>query len=757
VIVVSGVLVLVAVVLLILGWLIGKLSLVFGSIALSALAVAGVAVLVRRLRHEPVPVVTGGHPGLAEPAAGGVVAGRAMGRGSEPAQVPVAEAPSAADLPAAPSSASEIGAAAPSAADAGSTDPVAVTTTPAPGGPAGADDPPVEEPVDDELEYGGPVWMVRGRPRYHAQDCQYLTGQASEQVDALDARDDGLTPCGVCKPDEALQAAYELHRDASVATPDDGDDVPELQRPGAQVGAAPVVDDVAAAAETGSVDDDGSMPAAAGEYVEQATTGLPQEATEPDPDATAEATEAAQATGAAASKVPAAPAAAPTEEAVPAQSDERDGEPPGEAPVNDVLVEGDDPSQEVSVAVVKATALGVDADTAPEPGADASTEQIPERGPQPEPRVEPVPAAEASAHTVEDATYKGDAEAPTHVGEDTANEQETDGSACTEPVEEPDTTSGRESGAETGTERPVEANAGIAALAPTRAAAPSRRGRPGKPPRRPALSGRAQAAVPVAAAAPSGRPQAAVPGAAAASSGRAQAAVPVAAPASSSTVVVPAPSRSALRPSPAGARTASVTRRAAPSRGTAPARADTPSHATPPPTSRVSAPPRPAGAVPAAGVLRSGGSRTGRVRQASNDPGMSAPRGVAAAAGRAGALGRVAPPRAAAAPLLKPQPGADPSRRAGVSSVRPAPLRLGVRPTGTGVGRKVVSVAARSSAGCAPSSSPSPGTAPTVLVVGDRDRFHRPSCRHVQGVSDARQLSRADAQRAGSACSLCRP
>jgi hypothetical protein len=53
------------------------------------------------------------------------------------------------------------------------------------------------------------VLVVEGRPRYHVEGCRYLSGKAAEAVDVLDARDEGFSPCGVCKPDDALAAAAQ--------------------------------------------------------------------------------------------------------------------------------------------------------------------------------------------------------------------------------------------------------------------------------------------------------------------------------------------------------------------------------------------------------------------------------------------------------------------------------------------------------------------------------------------------------------------
>lgn len=54
----------------------------------------------------------------------------------------------------------------------------------------------------------GDVYVVPGRPRYHVENCRFLAGRPDvETVPVEQARDDGYTSCGVCKPDAALAAA----------------------------------------------------------------------------------------------------------------------------------------------------------------------------------------------------------------------------------------------------------------------------------------------------------------------------------------------------------------------------------------------------------------------------------------------------------------------------------------------------------------------------------------------------------------------
>jgi hypothetical protein len=57
---------------------------------------------------------------------------------------------------------------------------------------------------------GGAVLVVAGRPRYHVAGCRYLVGKDADTVDVNDAREDGFTACGVCRPDEALSAAVPV-------------------------------------------------------------------------------------------------------------------------------------------------------------------------------------------------------------------------------------------------------------------------------------------------------------------------------------------------------------------------------------------------------------------------------------------------------------------------------------------------------------------------------------------------------------------
>jgi hypothetical protein len=155
VIVISGALVLVALVLLVIGLIGPSLGFVYASIAASLAAFAFLVVGILQRRKE-------------EPARAG-----------------------------APGSAAEIAA----AIRTPETSPVSAQELVAAGGPA------------------GDVLVVEGRPRYHVAGCRYLTGKDAKTVSAASARADGYSACGVCKPDDALASAASSLEPAEVAAP----------------------------------------------------------------------------------------------------------------------------------------------------------------------------------------------------------------------------------------------------------------------------------------------------------------------------------------------------------------------------------------------------------------------------------------------------------------------------------------------------------------------------------------------------------
>lgn len=67
---------------------------------------------------------------------------------------------------------------------------------------------------------GGEVSVVPGRPRYHTAGCRFLAGRPDVQaIPVEDARGEGYTACGVCKPDAALAAAAEAPSAPAVEEP----------------------------------------------------------------------------------------------------------------------------------------------------------------------------------------------------------------------------------------------------------------------------------------------------------------------------------------------------------------------------------------------------------------------------------------------------------------------------------------------------------------------------------------------------------
>ena len=117
---------------------------------------------------------------------------------------------------------------------------------PRPVATADASEPPPEH-VDERLEEqdedrGGLVFVVQGQPRYHVQDCGSLSGGNAELVDVVDAREEGFSPCGRCRPDASLAADAELRREGAAGAvtdlPGKSRGAAELPAPDAHVAAA---------------------------------------------------------------------------------------------------------------------------------------------------------------------------------------------------------------------------------------------------------------------------------------------------------------------------------------------------------------------------------------------------------------------------------------------------------------------------------------------------------------------------------------
>jgi hypothetical protein len=173
VIVISGALVLVALVLLIVGITVPELTYVYASILVSLVSFVFLLVGILQRRGD---------------------------KGSDPA------ADKGADR------AGEPGAPASSSGQQVRQEEPTVSVVPAPVRTRGSVAVPEPEPVDD-VEYDDEVidpaddravLVISGRPRYHAEGCRFLAGKQAEAIHLLDARDEGYTACGVCKPDNVV-------------------------------------------------------------------------------------------------------------------------------------------------------------------------------------------------------------------------------------------------------------------------------------------------------------------------------------------------------------------------------------------------------------------------------------------------------------------------------------------------------------------------------------------------------------------------
>lgn len=215
-IVISGALVLISLVLLLTGLLGTGLGFIYASIVVSVLAF--VFLLLGILLRRGDPVAADGHS---------QDVGVAPHRGGRPP---------AGDLAKAEQENVSVAAALP------------VATADAPEPPPEHDDERLEE---QDADFGGLVFVVQGRPRYHVQGCGYLSGRNVELVDVVDAREEGFSPCGSCRPDASLAADAELRREGAAGA------VTDL--PGNSRGAAdlPASDDQVAAAGTAARSDAG--------------------------------------------------------------------------------------------------------------------------------------------------------------------------------------------------------------------------------------------------------------------------------------------------------------------------------------------------------------------------------------------------------------------------------------------------------------------------------------------------------------------
>jgi hypothetical protein len=190
VIVISGALVLVALVLLVVGLATQNISFVYGSIAVSLISFVFLVIGILQRRGEQssdeAPAVTDDGAGSTD--------------GERPAAAPavsVAKARSAGRVPVR----------------------------------AHADEEELEDDEFEDADLDGPtVLVVPGRPRYHVDGCRYLAGKQVDEVPLDEARG-SYSACGVCKPDAVVEAAGPGH---DLDDAGDADEVVDSGVPGAE-------------------------------------------------------------------------------------------------------------------------------------------------------------------------------------------------------------------------------------------------------------------------------------------------------------------------------------------------------------------------------------------------------------------------------------------------------------------------------------------------------------------------------------------
>ena len=99
---------------------------------------------------------------------------------------------------------------------AGSSVPAAAATSVEPLRTPDHEDPPVEEvEVTDLLlvvDLTDEVLVVDEHPRYHVAGCRWLDDRATIPLPLDEARSDGFTPCGACRPDRTLAERARARR-----------------------------------------------------------------------------------------------------------------------------------------------------------------------------------------------------------------------------------------------------------------------------------------------------------------------------------------------------------------------------------------------------------------------------------------------------------------------------------------------------------------------------------------------------------------
>ncbi|MGY1752697.1 hypothetical protein [Blastococcus sp. SYSU D01042] len=218
-IVAAGLLVLVGLGLFVAGVLTGVTALYWACVGACVVA-AVLLFLARRRMTAATTTASPVAPTVAAPAAAGVsTSGGRHAGGSTAATATTAATVAVSGNGAAPPAAEpEVGTA---TADPGPAAAPPAAPAAAPAVPAEAGEPPVEEvEVTDLLlvvDLKDEVLVVDEHPRYHVAGCAHLAGRDTFPLPVDEARTDGFTPCGVCRPDATLAGRVRERRAAGGA------------------------------------------------------------------------------------------------------------------------------------------------------------------------------------------------------------------------------------------------------------------------------------------------------------------------------------------------------------------------------------------------------------------------------------------------------------------------------------------------------------------------------------------------------------
>lgn len=233
-IVAAGLLVLVGLGLFVAGVLTGVTGLYWACVGVCVIAAVLLYLARRRLRAPAAPAPAAPAPAAPAPAGAApagtaeVRSGRHASGDEEPAGPTAAAVPAPAAatdeddpaLPAGPGVPDAAPAERPAAEAPPTTVPAAGATavSVAQGTAAGSAEPPVEEvEVTDLLlvvDLRDEVLVVDEHPRYHVAGCRVLAGQEAIPLPVDEAKTDGFTPCGSCRPDATLADRVRARRGA---------------------------------------------------------------------------------------------------------------------------------------------------------------------------------------------------------------------------------------------------------------------------------------------------------------------------------------------------------------------------------------------------------------------------------------------------------------------------------------------------------------------------------------------------------------